>query len=96
MTSISDSSDLMTAKMGVPSLSKETKVQSKVKLTPITLTSLMFTPIFPSKPEDPYQEGKDDYLEDMKEKEGLKSFQDGYRRGYRRGYKEAIKKVKKQ
>jgi immune inhibitor A len=93
VTSISDSSGIMKAEMGVQFPSSE-KIQSPK--TPIKIISPKFlTLIFPPKPKNPYEKGWDAYFEDLKEKHGLKDFQDGYRSGYLRGYKDAIKEAKK-
>ena len=96
MTSISDSSDLMTAEMGTRLIPKQMNIQVSSKHTPIKNTSPKFmTFIYPPKPKDPYEEGYGDYFEDLKEKIGIKEFQDGYRVGYRSGFEKAIKRVKK-
>ena len=102
VVSISDSKDLMNAEMGIKPISKETiqfipkdvAVLSTKKTTMELTPSKLLTFIYPPKPKDPYEEGWDDYFEDLKEKVCLKEFQDGYRLGYRLGYEKAIKKVK--
>jgi len=103
--SISDTKDLMNAEMGIKLISNETQIQFTPKDTAIeskNMTSIILNPlkfltfIYPPKsPKDPYEEGWDDYYEDLKEKLGLKEFQDGYSLGYRLGFKKAIKKLKK-
>jgi immune inhibitor A len=108
VASISDSSDLMTAEIGTKLTPKEMNIQinrgqlpsqnTQIKLThsPVKLTPLKFlTFLAPPKRKDPYQEGWDDYCEDLKEKIGIKEFQNGYCLGYRKGYEKAFKKVKK-
>ena len=103
VVSISDSKDLMNAEMGIKPISNEISIQFIHKDAPLKSTkmnAMKSTPpnllafFNPSKPKNAYEEGWESYFEDLKEKIGLKEFQDGYRLGYRRGYEKTIKKVK--
>ncbi|MDP3066263.1 MAG: M6 family metalloprotease domain-containing protein, partial [Methanobacteriaceae archaeon] len=102
--SISDSEDVMTAKMGIQKISHGNNIQfnfSDAAAEPKKETTKNFTPLqfiicnYPAQPKGPYQQGKEDYFEDIKKEIGLEDFQDGYRRGYLHGYQEAVKKAKK-
>lgn len=99
VTSISDSNDIMNAGIGVLPVSKEQDIyrmeSAAMSKTSIKLFSKNFLTFILQDAKDPYQEGKADFIEDLKEQNRFKSFQDGYRKGYRRGLLDAIKDLKK-
>jgi hypothetical protein len=111
VASISDSTDLMKAEMGVEFQPRRMGVQYSsdknssevVKKGKISqeITYKQFITLISALPkvEDPYGEGyeaaKKDFLEEFKENGNLNFYQDGYRRGYRHGYKKVIKKLEK-
>lgn len=101
ITSISDSQDKMQAHMGlqhqydiaVSSKPTISQINPSVKMIQSFMT-MMASDKEKSPVDDGYEDGINDVTENLKEKNGLNSYVEGYRKGYLWGFKTVFRKLK--
>lgn len=102
ITDISDSDDVMKAKIGVqpgsnlPISMNQGEISSQHPLSVIQNLLALMSPQKHVKPYDQgYGDAKQDLIEKIKDENGLNFYKTGYIEGYQKGYKKALKKLKK-